>query len=87
MAFTLLDVKMFVTVNVLHERALLNEFCSQMFLIYFVCCIFIAIPHGFAFNHTSLHITYALWASKIDASANFKFLALATANANVYNCV
>ena len=63
---------MYVIVNVLCVRALPNVFCSQMFLIYFVCAFLIAIPHGFAFNCTSLHITCVLLASKIDANANFK---------------
>ena len=63
---------MFVVVNVLHERALLNEFCFQIFLIYFVCAFLIAIPHGFAFYHTSLQISCVLLTSKFDANANFK---------------
>ena len=61
MAFTLWDVKMFVVVNILQERALPNEFCSQMFLIYFVCAFSIAIPHGFAFYCTSCKYLVFCW--------------------------
>ena len=64
--------------------ALPNMFYSQMFLIYFLCAFLIAIPH-FAFNHTSLHITCVLLKSKVYANVNPKLLALATANAKVFN--
>ena len=40
-------VKMYVIFNVLHMGALSNVFCSQMFLIYFVCCIFDSNPLWF----------------------------------------
>ena len=82
MTFTLRDVKMFVVVDVLQERALPNEFYSQMFLIYFVCCIFDSNSHSFAFYCTSLHITHVFLASKFDANANFKITGI---NAKVFN--
>ena len=61
---------MYVIENVLHMGTLANVFCSQMFLIYFVCCILTAVPYGFAFNHAVLHISCVLLASKIDANTN-----------------
>ena len=64
------------------ERALPNEFCSQMFLIYFVCCIFDSSSSQFAFNSTSLQISCVLLVSKIDANANFK---ITGNNAKVFN--
>ena len=36
----------------------------------------IAIPHGFAFNSTSLQISCVLLASKIDANANLKIIGI-----------
>ena len=53
MAFTLHDVKMFVVVNVLQDKALPNEFCSQCFSFTLYVAFLIAIPHGFAIDHTS----------------------------------
>ena len=50
MALTLHDVKMLVVVKYLQERALPNVFCSQMFLIYIVCCIFDKNPSRFCFQ-------------------------------------
>ena len=50
MAFTLCNVKMFVVVKCLQERALPNEFCSQMSIIYFVCCIFDSNSSWFCFQ-------------------------------------
>ena len=73
--------------NVSFVRALSNVFSSQILCICFIYCIFIAIPDSFAFNSTSLQIISVLLASKIDANANFKLLALATVNANAYKCV
>ena len=74
--------------------ALSNVFCSQMFLIYFVCCIFDSNPlHGFAFNCTILHVSGVLLASKVDAQMYFKYcyyqnlLALAKTNANAFNAI
>ena len=67
-AFTLVSVKIYVIFNVLHMGALSNVFFSQIFLIYFVCCIFPAILYGFAFNHAVLHVSCILLASKVYAN-------------------
>ena len=49
MAFTSCDAKIFVVVNLLHERALPNVFCSQMFIIYFIYHIFDSNSSQFCF--------------------------------------
>ena len=58
------------------------SFVLKMFLIYFVCAFLIAIPHGFAFYHTSLQISCVLLASKFYGNANFKITSI---NAKVFN--
>ena len=88
MAFTMLDVKILVVVIVIQERALPNEFCSQMFLIYFVCCIFDS-NSSWILLSTAQVCKYLVfcWHPKLMPMQISKLLALATVNTNVYKSV
>ena len=68
MAFTLLSVKMYVILNVLcreHYPMCFAVKCSS-FALYVT--FLTAIPSGFAFNHTVLHLSCVFFASKIYAN-------------------
>ena len=56
----------------LQERALSNVFVLKCSSFTLYVTFLITIHHGFAFNRTSLQISYVLLASKIDANANLK---------------
>ena len=72
MAFTLCDVKIFVVVNVYRREHYQMSFVLKCSSFTLYVAFLIAIPHGFAFNCTSLQISCVLLASKIDANANLK---------------